>query len=74
MASRIANLGTSASAAGRAGMDARWGGRGKSKFVRVDPDVAELVKRLPERVRRSRVSAAIRKDVAAYLSSCATDD
>lgn len=54
-------------AASAHGLAARWGGRGKSKFVRVDPDVADLVKRLPERVRRSRVSAAIRADVAAYL-------
>ena len=60
-------------AVSRLALAARWGGRGKSKYVRVDPDVAELVKQLPERVRRSRVSEAIRKDVAAYLTSCATD-
>ena len=67
MPSPIANLGRPASEASALALAARWGGRGKSKYVRVDPDVADLVKRLPERVRRSRVSAAIRKDVAAYL-------
>ena len=67
MPNQIANLGRPASEASALALAARWGGRGKSKYVRVDPDVADLVKRLPERVRRSRVSAAIRKDVAAYL-------
>jgi hypothetical protein len=67
MSNPIANLGRPASEASALALAARWGGRGKSKYVRVDPDVADLVKRLPERVRRSRVSAAIRKDVAAYL-------
>ena len=67
MPNPITNLGRPASEASALALAARWGGRGKSKYVRVDPDVAELIKRLPERVRRSRVSAAIRKDVAAYL-------
>ena len=67
MSNPIANLGRPATEASALALAARWGGRGKSKYVRVDPDVAELVKRLPERVRRSRVSAAIRANVAAYL-------
>jgi hypothetical protein len=67
MSNPIANLGRPATEASALALAARWGGRGKSKYVRVDPDVAEAVKAVPERVRRGVVSAAIKDAVAAYL-------
>lgn len=58
--SRVANLGD-ASAAARHALAKRWAGRGESATIRVDLDVATLVKALPERERRSHVSSVLRK-------------
>lgn len=53
-------------ASGRAGVAARWGGRGVSKTVRVDVDAADALAAVPERDRRRVASDAIRAAVAAY--------
>ena len=52
---------------GRQGMASRWGGRGKSKLVRVDPDAADLLARIPERDRRRVASTAVRTAAKQYL-------
>ena len=45
----------------------RWGKRGASKQIRVDPDAAEALERVPENDRRRVASDAIRSAVEDYL-------
>lgn len=68
MKSRIANLGESASAAGRRAMRARWGApRGECARVRVDLAAAERLLRVPERDRRRVATDGVLAAANAYL-------
>lgn len=68
MASRISNLGTSASAAARRAMRARWGEqRGECARIRVDLAAAERLSLVPECDRRRVATRGVLSAAEAYL-------
>ena len=68
MKSRIANLGESASSAGRRAMRARWGApRGECARVRVDLAAAERLSLVPERDRRRVATDGVLAAADTYL-------
>ena len=50
----------------KSAINARWGGRGKSKQIRVDEDAANALQTVPERDRRRVASDGVRHAVRQY--------
>lgn len=50
----------------RLAVNARWGGRGKSRLIRIDCDVAADLMTIPERHRRRVATAGVRAAVTKY--------